>query len=194
MLRGEHVEEHPDSIGRLLPFVQAIIIGEDGSRLQPGEVGELVFARDNIITGYHNQPGRLRDALREIDDEEWFCTGDLASVDEDGYFCIKGRKKDMIIVGGENVFAGEVEAILTRHPGVREAAVKGVPAKGARAFLGEQVMAFVVLDDQSLTVPELRKYCYGELPSYKVPQEVKFLRELPRNPTGKVVKAELLGA
>ncbi len=193
VLRGEDLEEHPDSIGRLLPFVRAMIIDEGGSRLQPGQVGELVFARENVISGYHNQPQRLRDAMVKIEGEEWFATGDLAMVDEDGYFFIKGRKKDMIIVGGENVFAGEVEAVLLKHPGVREAAVKGVPARGARTFLGEQVMAFVVLADDSLTEADLRKYCYAELPSYKVPQEVKFLPELPRNPAGKVVKSELPG-
>jgi len=191
VLKGDAVEAHPDAIGRLLPFVTAVVVDDVGEEVPAGTVGELLFARENVIAGYYNQPERLPESLAEIRGRTWFRTGDLACVDEEGYFYIKGRKKDMIIVGGENVFAGEVEAVLAEHPLVAEAAVKGVPAKGARAFLGEQIRAYVVPRARTLTEGEVRKHCYERLPSYKVPQEVVFLEALPRNPSGKVVKADL---
>jgi acyl-CoA synthetase (AMP-forming)/AMP-acid ligase II len=114
-------------------------------------------------------------------------------VDEDGFCYIKGRKKDMIIVGGENVFAVEVEAVLTAHDLVREAAVKGIPATGIRSYLGELIKAYVVPADPTLTERDLRRHCFENLPSYKVPTEFVFLNALPRNPSGKVVKDELPG-
>jgi fatty-acyl-CoA synthase len=97
----------------------------------------------------------------------------------------------MIIVGGENVFAAEVEAVLMTHDQVEEAAVKGVPATGAAAFLGEQIEAYVVRTDARLTEQELRRFAFEHLPSYKVPSRIVFLTALPRNPSGKVVKDEL---
>ena len=129
----------------------------------------------------------------ELDGKMWFRTGDLATIDEEGFFYIKGRKKDMIIVGGENVFAVEVEAVLQAHPQVREAAVKGIPATGIRAHLGELIRAYVVASDPELTERELRRHCYEQLPSYKVPTYFTFVEALPRNPSGKVVKDELPG-
>jgi len=191
VLRNEDVEEHPDSIGRLLPFVEAGIIGEDGNELPRGTVGELIFARDAVIPGYFDQPERLQEAIVEIDGREWFRTGDLASVDEDGFFYVKGRQKDMIIVGGENVYALEVETVLLAHDRIREAAVKGIPATGVRSHLGEIVKAYIVPRDPSLTELEIKKHCYDRLPSYKIPQFIEFMDELPRNPSGKVVKDQL---
>jgi len=191
VLRNEDLAARPDSIGRLLPFVEAIIVDADDRPVEPGAVGELLFAREEIIPGYYRQPERLRDALVELDGRTWFRTGDLAAADADGFFYIRGRKKDMIIVGGENVFAAEVEAVLAAHPLVREAAVKGVPATGIRAHLGELVKAFVVPADPALTERDILQHCYASLPSYKVPAFVAFLDALPRNPSGKVLKDEL---
>ncbi len=191
VLSGEEAKERPDSIGRLLPFVEARTVDECNAAVGPGQVGELLFARANVIPGYYNEPGRLEQALVELDGRQWFRTGDLAMVDAEGYFYIRGRKKDMIIVGGENVFAAEVEAVLMAHDQVEEAAVKGVPATGAAAFLGEQIDAYVVRSDVRLTEQELRRYAFGRLPSYKVPARIAFLSALPRNPAGKVVKDEL---
>ena len=191
VLLGDEAEERPDSIGRLLPFVRARIVAEGDRQAAPNEVGELLFARDNVISGYYNQPGRLEESVATIEGEEWFRTGDLASVDEEGYFFVKGRQKDMIIVGGENVYAAEVEAVIMLHDKVREAAVRGVKATGIRASLGELIKAYVVRRDPSLTEAEVRKHCFSRLPSYKIPHMVEFLDELPRNPAGKVVKAEL---
>lgn len=191
VLRNEDVEAHPDSIGRLLPFVEAIVVDEHNRTLPPGEVGELLFAREEVIPGYYRQPERLQDALDEIDGRVWFRTGDLACVDDAGFCYIRGRRKDMIIVGGENVFAAEVEAVLAAHPKVREAAVKGVPATGVRVHLGELIKAYLVPADPTLTEREIKQHCYDHLPSYKVPTYLTFLESLPRNPAGKVVKDDL---
>jgi len=191
VLRNEDVETRPDSIGRLLPFVEARVVDEQDREVSPGTPGELLFAREEVIPGYYRQPERLQEALAEIDGRTWFRTGDLATVDEEGYCYIKGRKKDMIIVGGENVFAAEVEAVLMAYEKVREAAVKGVPATGVRVHLGELIKAYIVPKDETVTEMELRRYCYEKLPSYKVPTYMTFIEALPRNPAGKVVKDEL---
>ncbi len=191
VLRDEDADARPESIGRLLPHVDAIVVDEDLCELPPGKDGELLVARENVISGYHAQPGRLEEAIVEVGGREWFRTGDGAAVDGEGYFVLKGRRKDMIIVGGENVYALEIEAFLMAHPQVREAAVKGVPATGARAFLGEQIMAYVVAEDDAVTEHDLRGYCFEHLPSYKIPQRIIFMDTLPRNPAGKVVKTEL---
>ena len=166
VLRNEDVEAHPDSIGRLLPYVEAIVVNEHDRIQPPGEVGELLFAREEVIPGYYRQPERLQEALCEIDGHTWFRTGDLACVDEEGFCYIRGRRKDMIIVGGENVFAAEVEAVLAAHPKVREAAVKGVPATGIRIHLGELIKAYIVPADPTLTEREITQHCYDSLPSY----------------------------
>ena len=137
------------------------------------------------------QPGKLDESLVTIQGRTWFKTGDLATVDAEGYFFIKGRSKDMIIVGGENVYATEVEGVLLSHPGVLEAAVKGVPATGVRKALGELVQGYVVVRDPALTEKELRGYCFERMASFKVPVRILFLDALPRNPAGKVLKAEL---
>ncbi len=192
VLSGSETDTRPDSIGRLLPFVEAKVVRPDSfGDLPAGEVGELLFAREEVIPGYYNQPGKLEESLVTIQGRTWFKTGDLAAVDAEGYFFIKGRSKDMIIVGGENVYATEVESALMSHPGVLEAAVKGVPATGARKVLGEVVQGYVVVRNQTLTEKELRSYCFERLASFKVPVRIVFLGALPRNPSGKLLKAEL---
>ncbi len=174
-----------DSIGKLLPEVYARIVDENGQDVPPGEVGELLFRRDNVIPGYWRQPGRLEESIRD----GWFHTGDLARRDEQGYFYVQGRKKEMIIVAGQNVYALEVEAVLLRHPGVREAAVIGIPATGARAALGELVKAVVVCQPGAeLAELDIKRHCAEVLPAYKRPQVVEFRDELPRNAAGKVLK------
>lgn len=190
-LNGAEAYGRPDSIGRLLPEVEALIVDDQRQPVQPGVVGELLFARRNVISGYWNQPGRLEEAFIEIGGRTWFNTGDLAMQDAEGFFFIRGRKKEMIIVGGENVYAAEVEAALQRCAKVREAAVKGIPATGIRESLGELIKAYVVRDDPSLTEMELRRHCHQALPSYKIPHVIVFLDALPRNPAGKVAKDQL---
>ncbi len=191
VLLGEDAEQRPASIGKLLPFVEALIVDEQFQPVPAGTTGELLFARENAIEGYYNQPGKLEEAVVTVNGRAWFRTGDLALVDEDGYFFVQGRKKDMIIVGGENVFAAEVEGVLLGLPKVREVAVKGVPATGVRESLGELIKAYIVRDDPSLTETEVRRHCHARLPSYKLPHIIEFRDALPRNPAGKVVKTEL---
>ncbi len=191
VLKGEEAEERPDSIGRQLPFVDSLIVDKDNRCLGPNEVGELLFARENVIPGYYNEPQRLQESICEIEGREWFRTGDLACFDDEGYFFIKGRKKDMIIVGGENVFAAEVEAILMAHDQVREAVIRGIPATGVRESLGEMIRAYVVPRDRGLTERDVRRFCHERLASFKIPHEIVFMEELPRNPSGKIIKEQL---
>ncbi|MDD4097133.1 MAG: AMP-binding protein [Lentisphaeria bacterium] len=192
VLHGDAFLDRPDSIGRPLPFVTARIVADNGRECGADEVGELLFARENVISGYWGQPERLQEALLELNGRTWFRTGDLASRDSDGFFFIKGRKKDMIIVGGENVFAAEVEAAIMLLADVKEVAVKGIPATGVRESLGELIKAYVVPEPgATLTEADLRRHCHKSLPSYKIPHVVQFLDALPRNPAGKVVKTDL---
>ena len=191
VMDADEAEGRLDSIGRLLPFVRARVVDEQGTECAPGTAGELLFARENVISGYFGEPGRLEESIVTLADGAWFRTGDLATVDEEGYFFLKGRRKDMIIVAGENVYAAEVEGVLLSHEGIVEAAVKGVPATGAASFLGEEVRAYVVVARDGPAEPELRRYCYERLPSFKVPRTIVFVDKLPRNPSGKVLKGEL---
>jgi acyl-CoA synthetase (AMP-forming)/AMP-acid ligase II len=180
--------ERADSIGKLMPEVYAKIVDENGVELPTGETGELCLRRDNVIPGYWNRPGLLDEAIRD----GWFHTGDLARVDEQGYFTVQGRKKEMIIVAGQNVYAHEVELVVLQHDGVREVAVVGIAATGARAALGELVKAVIVCQpDVTLRELDIKRHCAALLPSYKVPQVVEFRDELPRNAAGKVLKREL---
>ena len=175
----------PESIGKLLPQVSQRIMDEDGRDVGTGQVGKLHFHRTNVICGYWKEPGRLEQSVKG----DWFDTGDLAAVDEEGYVYLKGRGKDMIIVGGENVYALEVERCIMTHEGVMDAAVVGVPATGVRIHLGELVKAVVVAGPGAdLDEADIKRHCAQNLASYKVPHVVEFRPELPRNPGGKVLK------
>lgn len=189
VLDGEASLLRPDSIGKPLPFVYPLVVDDDLRPCPPNQVGELLFARQNVIQGYWGKPGKLEEALVEIDGKMYFRTGDLACVDEEGFAFIKGRKKDMIIVGGENVFAAEVEAAILLLDEVKEAAVKGIPATGIRESLGELIKAYVIPEPNSnITEAAIRRHCHKILPSYKIPHVIQFMDELPRNPAGKVQK------
>lgn len=191
VLPSADADRKPESIGKLLPEVDARVVDQSGKELAAGEVGELVFRRDIIISEYWRRPGLLDESIRD----GWFHTGDLASVDDEGYFFVHGRSKDMIIVAGQNVYALEVEQVIMRMEEVREVAVVGVPATGVRAPLGELVKAVVVPHPgEELTEREVKRHCAQHLPSYKVPQIVEFRDSLPRNPAGKVIKRLLATA
>ncbi len=188
VLPSRDAVERADSIGIALPEVFARVVDDTGSDVPWGETGELCFHRSNIISGYWRQEGRLDAAIRG----QWFLTGDLATRDQDGYFYVRGRAKDMIIVAGQNVYALEVENVILRHPDVCEVAVIGVEATGVRAALGELVKAVVVPQpDANLSELDIKRHCSGHLPSYKVPQVVEFAGQLPRNAAGKVLKHQL---
>ena len=178
----------PESIGVVLPRIRQKIVRDDETDTRPGEVGELCFHKNNIVRDYWNRPGLMERSLRG----DWFHTGDLAAADDEGYIYIKGRKKDMIIVGGENVYALEVENVIRAMPGVSDVAVVGAPAEGIREAMGELVKAVVVPEPgAALTELDVKRFCNDKLASYAVPQIVELRDSLPRTPSGKVLKHEL---
>jgi long-chain acyl-CoA synthetase len=149
-----------------------------------GEPGELVMRGPCVMSGYWGRD----DATDEVMRGGWFHTGDIATVDEDGYYSIVDRKKDMIIRGGYNVYPRELEEVLYEHPDIREAAVVGIPHDS----LGEEVGAAVVLKDgHSATAEEIRNYMKERVAAYKYPRVVWLVDELPKGPTGKVLKREI---
>jgi long-chain acyl-CoA synthetase len=175
----------PGSIGTPIKGVEMQVWGDDGNELPQGEIGEIVIRGHNVMKGYWERPEATEEA---IDDDGWFRTGDMAQVDEDGYFFIVDRKKDLIIRGGYNVYPREVEEVLYEHPAIQEAAVVGVPDES----LGEEVGAAVVLKKgESLDAEELKAYVREQVAAYKYPRKVWFEEELPKGPTGKILKREI---
>jgi long-chain acyl-CoA synthetase len=150
-----------------------------------GEVGEIVIRGHNVMKGYWERPEATEES---IDGDGWFRTGDMAKMDEDGYFFIVDRKKDLIIRGGYNVYPREVEEVLYEHPAIQEAAVVGVPDES----LGEEVGAAVVLKKgESVDADEIKGYVKERVAAYKYPRKVWFEDELPKGPTGKILKREI---
>lgn len=183
----EEAAAKPGSIGKPLMFTEARLIGEDGAEVaavEVGEVGELLLRGPHVCRGYWNDPEATAAAL---DAAGWLHTGDLARRDEDGFFYIAGRQKDMIISGGVNVYPAEIEGQLLLHPAVRDAAVVGVP----HPTWGEAGVAFVVPGEEAPAPEDLMAFLGGRLAKYKVPRELVFVEELPRTAYGKVVKGEL---
>jgi acyl-CoA synthetase (AMP-forming)/AMP-acid ligase II len=157
------------------------VVDPAGRDVEPGAIGEVIVRGGHIMIGYWNRPDATADTIRD----GWLHTGDLASVDKDGCVYIQDRKKDMIISGGENVYPAEIEAVLARHPGVLECAVIGMPS----ARWGESAAAVVVAKPgASLSADELISFCQGKLARYKIPRVVELVDQIPRNPTGKVLK------
>jgi long-chain acyl-CoA synthetase len=177
-------EQKPGSIGTPIRGVEMKVVDERGGDLAVGEVGEIVIRGHNVMKGYWNHEEATAEAIRD----GWFHTGDLAKVDEDGYFFIVDRKKDMIIRGGYNVYPREIEEVLYEHPSVREAAVVGIPHDD----LGEEVCAAVAFKEGSaVDATELRDFVKERVAAYKYPRHVWFVDELPKGPTGKVLKREI---
>ena len=177
----------PGSIGLPIEGVELRLVhGDDGDELAgPGEVGEIAIRGHNVMKGYRNRPEATAAAIRG----GWFRTGDLARADEDGFYYIVDRKKDMIIRGGYNVYPREIEEVLYEHPAVLEAAVIGVP----HASLGEEVGAAITLrPGQAATVGELRDFVKQRVAAYKYPRHVWLTDELPKGPTGKILKREIV--
>ncbi|NHM31229.1 long-chain-fatty-acid--CoA ligase [Neobacillus terrae] len=173
------------SIGLPLPGTDCQIVDDLGETLPPKAIGELLINGPQVMLGYWNKPEETMQAIRD----GWFYTGDLAMMDEEGYFYIVGRKKEMIIVGGFNVYPQEVEGVLYEHPSIKEAAVIGVPDHKT----GELVKAFVVpKEGKTINLKDLKEFCYQELTRYKVPKEFEIIEELPRNSVGKILKRLLV--
>jgi long-chain acyl-CoA synthetase len=178
-------ERKPGSIGTPIEGVEMKVVGDDGADVPPGEVGEILIRGHNIMKGYWGRPDATAEA---IDQEGWFRTGDMARVDEEGFFFIVDRKKDLIIRGGYNVYPREVEEVLYEHRAVREAAVVGVP----HPTLGEEVGAAVALKDGEQASPEeLQAHVRDQVAAYKYPRLVWLVDELPKGPTGKILKREI---
>jgi long-chain acyl-CoA synthetase len=177
----------PGSIGLPFPDTDMKIVDvETGAReLPPGEAGELCISGPQVMKGYWNQPEETERALRrDAAGRIWFHTGDIATVDADGYTSIVQRKKDMIIVDGFNVYPSEVEAVLYTHPAVRLAAVIGIPD----TYHGECVKACVALkDNATATADEIAAFCRGSLTDYKVPRTVEIRDTLPMSAVGKIL-------
>ncbi|MEM3087248.1 MAG: long-chain fatty acid--CoA ligase [Halobacteria archaeon] len=191
MCAGSHVnppfgKRKPGTVGIPLPGVDSKIVDvNDGAKeLPPGEVGELVMRGPQMMKGYWNQPEETAKTVRD----GWLYTGDIGRMDEEGYFSIVDRKKDMLLCGGYNVYPVEIESVLYEHPKVKEAAVVGVPD----TYRGESPKAFVVLKEgQSATEQELLDYCRTKLAAYKAPRFVEFRKELPKTLIGKILRKEL---
>jgi long-chain acyl-CoA synthetase len=180
-----HMEQKAGSIGTPIEGVEMKAIDDDGNEVAQGEPGEIAIRGHNVMKGYWDRPDATAEA---IDGDGWFKTGDVATVDEEGYFFIVDRKKDMIIRGGYNVYPREIEEVLYGHPAVLEAAVVGVP----HGELGEEVGAAVVLNEGAeASAEEIREHCKAEVAAYKYPRHVWFLDELPKGPTGKILKREI---
>jgi long-chain acyl-CoA synthetase len=181
---------HPDaerkagSIGTPVRGVQMMLVAADGSEVGEGEIGEIAIRGENIMAGYWGNPEATEEAIVE----GWFRSGDLGRRDEDGYYTIVDRKKDMIIRGGMNIYPREIEEVLYEHEDVAEAAVVGVPHEE----FGEEVAAYVVLaDGASATEDDLRQYVKAQVAAYKYPRHVHLISELPKGATGKILKREL---
>jgi long-chain acyl-CoA synthetase len=178
-------ERKVGSIGLPIEGVEMKVVDDQGKEVPQGAVGEIVIRGHNVMKGYWNRPEATEEA---IDSDRWFRTGDMAKVDEDGYFFIVDRKKELIIRGGYNVYPREIEEVIYEHPAVREAAVIGIP----HAELGEEVGAAVALKpDADASEAELRDFVKARVAAYKYPRQVWFVDELPKGPTGKILKREI---
>jgi long-chain acyl-CoA synthetase len=178
-----HVRK-PGSIGIPVEGVQMRLIDEAGQTAAAGEIGEIAIRGHNVMKGYWGKPEATAEAIKE----GWFRTGDMARVDEDGYYYIVDRKKDLIIRGGYNVYPREIEEVLHEHPAVAEVAVIGIPHDD----LGEEVGAAVALKpDASATPEELRAFAKEKVAAYKYPRHVWLVDALPKGPTGKILRREV---
>ena len=174
----------PGTVGVPLPGTEVKTVDENGKTTAVGEPGELLVRGPQVMEGYWQRPD---ETAKAIDQEGWFATGDIATIDKAGYIRIVDRKKDMILVSGFNVYPAEVEDVVVSHPKVLEAAVIGI----LDAKSGEAVKVFVVKKDESLTDKEIIEYARDNLTAYKVPKKVEFCEDLPKSNVGKVLRKEL---
>lgn len=180
-------ENRTGSIGLPLPDVDVRIISLDDevTELPVGEIGELVIQGPQVFKGYHNMPTETRNTLRD----GWLYTGDIAHMDEDGYFYIVDRKKELIKPGGFQVWPREVEEVIKDHPAVLEVGVAGIPDPDS----GEAVKAWVVLKPgETATEEDIIQFCKKEMANYKAPRQVEFRDELPKTTVGKILRRELV--
>ncbi len=180
------IELRVSSVGRALPDVEVKIVEPGSNReLPPGEQGELCTRGYHVMKGYYKNPDATREA---IDEEGWLHTGDLAVMDENGYFKVTGRLKDMIIRGGENIYPREIEEFLYQHPDVVDVQVVGVPDEK----YGEELMAWIILKEGStVDTEEMREFCQGKISRHKIPRYIEFTDSYPMTASGKIQKFKL---
>ena len=174
---------HTGSIGLPVPSTDVLILDDDGNEVPPGEPGELCISGPQVMLGYWQHP----EATAEVLKNGWLHSGDIVTVDQEGFIRIVDRKKDMILVSGFNVYPNEIEDVLMQHPKVREAAAIGVPSD----LSGEAVKVCIVKKDASLTKEEVLDHCRRQLTGYKVPKIIEFRDELPKTNVGKILRREL---
>jgi len=182
-----NLEEYNGTIGLPISSTECAIMNDEGDLLPQGEVGELVVRGPQVMKGYWQRPD---ETAKAITPDGWLLTGDIALMDEKGFFTIVDRKKDMILVSGFNVFPNEIEDVLAMHPKVLEVAAIGIPDPKS----SEAVKIFVVKADPSLNEEELRAYCSEQLTGYKRPRHIEFRDELPKSNVGKILRRELRDA
>jgi fatty-acyl-CoA synthase len=176
------LEKRVGSVGRIHPHVEVKVVDSEGRIVPPGMPGELCTRGYSVMRGYWNDADKTAEA---IDGGRWMHTGDLATLDEDGYCNIVGRIKDMVIRGGENIYPREIEEFLYRHPKVQDVQVIGVPD----AKYGEELCAWIRLKAEQQASPEdIREFCKGQIAHYKIPRYVKFVDSFPMTVTGKIQK------
>ncbi|MFC1885983.1 class I adenylate-forming enzyme family protein [Thermodesulfobacteriota bacterium] len=184
MLKGDDVISKPSSVGLTDIFTEIRIFDERHKLLPTGEIGEIAVCGPTVMKGYYKNPIATDETIKD----GWLLTGDLGRMDEDGYLYVVGRKKEMIISGGENIYPAEVEAVLNRHPKILESAVIGIPD----SKWGETGMALIVLNPgQEMTTAEVEKYCIETMARYKRPKIIRFVDSLIKNIAGKIKKHEL---
>ena len=183
---SDSIELRVSTVGRVLPGAEAKVIDvKTGQTLPPGQQGEIVARGYMVMKGYYKQP---EETAKVIEPDGWLHTGDLGEVDENGYFRITGRVKQMIIRGGENIYPLEIENYLYTHPKIADVQVFGVPDRK----YGEQVMAAIRLKEgMNCTEQEIKAFCRGRIANYKVPYYIKFVETFPMTASGKIQKFKL---
>jgi fatty-acyl-CoA synthase len=181
--RDDSMERRTETVGTNLPHQEVKVINvETGKTVPLGEIGEICFRGYHIMKGYY---GDTEATAKAIDESGWLHSGDLGTMDEDGYVRITGRLKEMIIRGGENIYPREIEDFIFTHPKVAQIAVFGIPD----AFYGEEIMAWIQLHaGESASEEEIRDYCEGKIAHYKNPKYIWFVDEFPMTVTGKLQK------
>jgi fatty-acyl-CoA synthase len=176
-----------ETVGRVMPHIEVKVVDPVNGRTVPrGEPGELCTRGTSVMLGYWGQPDKTAEV---IDAARWMHTGDLATMDDEGYVSIVGRIKDMVIRGGENVYPREIEEFLYTHPAIADVQVIGVPDEK----YGEELMAWVILKpgQEPITADHVREFCTGRLAHYKIPRYVHVVEEFPMTVTGKIRKVEM---
>jgi fatty-acyl-CoA synthase len=181
--RDDSLERRTETVGRNLPHQEVKVVDTgSGQTVATGEIGEICFRGYHIMQGYYGDAGATAKA---VDARGWLHSGDLGSMDADGYVRITGRLKEMIIRGGENIYPREIEDFLYTHPKIAGVAVFGIPDE----FYGEQVMAWIQLHPgEEATADEIRDFCRGNIAHFKIPGEIRFVEEFPMTVTGKLQK------